>query len=402
MFLGLGGNDVAESTAAERRGVLYVLASGNGVVFGTRLLLGALVPFILLDLQTTKATVGLALSGMWAIYALFQFPSGVLADTYGERRLLILGLSGSGLGAVVVALAPNLPVFAVFLLFLGASAGLYYPPATVLVTRLYDEHGGAIGTLSAFGAFAGLLYPTVGGFAVDYLGWRVVLALTAVVTGAVLLATFSVVSRARPVKADTGLRASIDVSMYRSLLARPSILYTIALAVILIFTFQAISSFYPTFLVEFHGIDEGLAGAMLGGVLGVSTVAQPLTGRFSDIASRDAALAVSTTLIITSLVVLLGVRTTTGAVGGSVVLGLGISYPGPLQARFIDLLGESERGYGFGLVRTVYMFCGASGSVVVGTVADASGWVLAYGVVAALLVGCLLLLGANRLFSLGL
>jgi hypothetical protein len=68
----------------------------------------------------------------------------------------------------------------------------------------------------------------------------------------------------------------------------------------------------------------------------------------------------------------------------------------------MDLLGESERGYGFGLVRTVYMFLGASGSVAVGTLADASGWVPAYGVVAGLLGGCLLLIVVNRLFSLGL
>lgn len=393
---------MSDAAQSGRRSTLYVIASGNGVVFGTRLLIGALVPFILLDLQTTKATVGLALSGMWAVYAIFQFPSGILADKYGERQLLLLGLGGSTLGVVLVALAPSLPLFALFLLVLGAGAGLYYPPASVLVTRLYDRHGGAIGTLAAFGAFAGLVYPTLGGVAVTYLDWRLVLGLTSVVTVVVLVALVSVVPRVAPVNADISLRESITPAKYRSLLARPSVLYTIALAVALIFTFQGLSSFYPTFLVEYHRIDRGLAGVMLGGVLGVSTVAQPLSGRFSDAVSRDAALAVSITLIVASLAVLLGVQSMTGAVAGSVVLGLGISYPGPLQARFMDNLGDDERGYGFGLIRTVYMLCGASGSVVVGTVADASGWLLAYSIVGCLLVGCLGLLGANRLFSLGL
>lgn len=394
--------DVAHSTDRGRRRTLYVIAGGNFVVFGTRLLIGALVPFILLDLQTTKSALGLALSGMWAMYALGQFPSGILADKYGERKLLVLGLTGTTLSAILVAFAPSILVFAVFLLLVGAGAGLYYSPATVLVTRLYDEHGSAIGVLAAFGAFAGLVYPTVGGFAVGYLDWRYVLALTAVAGSTVLVAILTVIPRVPAVNADTSLRDTIHLHKYRNLLSRRSMVYTMALAVVFVFTFQGLTSFYPTFLVEYHDIDRGVAGGMLGGVLGVATVAQPLSGRFSDTVSRDAALGVSTALILTSLVALLATQSMVGAVAGSVVLGLGISYPGPLQARFMDQLDETERGYGFGLVRTVYMFLGASGSVVVGALADANGWVFAYAVVGGLLACGLLLIAVNYLLGLEL
>lgn len=393
---------MGRATDDGRRSTLYVIASGNFAQFGTRILIGALVPFLLLDFQTTKASIGLALTGMWAIYALFQFPSGILADQYGERQLLLVALGGSAVGVVLVALAPSLLVFALFLLVLGAGAGLFYPPASVLVTRLYDEHGSAIGTLAAFGTFAGLVYPAVGGFAAERLGWRLVLGLTAVFISGVVLTTARVVPRVPPVNDGTALRDSIDLGEYRALLARPALLYTIAMAFAFIFTFQGVSSFYPTFLFEYHGIDRGVAGAMLGGVLGVSSVAQPIAGRLSDSFSRDGMLVVSILLLVSSLAVLLGVQSTAGAVAGSLILGTGLSFPGPLQARFMDLLGEAERGYGFGLVRTVYMFLGASGSVAVGTLADASGWVPAYGLVAGLLAVCLLLLAVNHLFSLDL
>jgi predicted MFS family arabinose efflux permease len=326
----------------------------------------------------------------------------VLADHYGERKLLLVGLGASVFGIVSISMAPTLPTFALLLLLLGAGTGLFYPPATVLATRLYDEHGAAIGTLAAFGAFAGLVYPAAGGFMAEYLGWRPVFGSTAILTGVVILATARFVPRIAPANAEGSLASSIDVSKYSTLLGQPGILYTIALAVILIFTFQGISSFYPAFLVEYHNIDRGLAGGMLGGVLGVSTVAQPLSGRFSDAVSRDAALAASISFIIASLAVLVLVTSFAGAVLGSLLLGAGISYPGPLQARFMDLLDDGERGYGFGLLRTVYMFLGASGSVVVGALSDTTGWVAAYGAIGALLVGCLLLLAVNRLFSLGL
>jgi MFS family permease len=68
----------------------------------------------------------------------------------------------------------------------------------------------------------------------------------------------------------------------------------------------------------------------------------------------------------------------------------------------MDQLSASERGFGFGLVRTVYMLLAASGSVVVGALADAGGWVPAYGIVVLLLVGGLCALGANRVLGLNL
>lgn len=392
---------MGETTEKSRRSTLYVVASGNFALFGTRILIGALVPFILLDFQTTKSSIGLALTGMWAIYALFQFPSGILADQYGERQLLLVSLSGSVAGVFLVALSPSLVAFAVLLLVLGAGTGLFYPPASVLVTRLYDEHGGPMGTLAAFGTFAGLVYPAAGGLAAEYIGWRWVLALTAIFTGTVIIGTAKVVPRVPAVNDESSLRDSIDLGAYRELLARPSVIFTVALAFVFLFTFQGLSSFYPTFLVEYHGIDRGIAGSMLGGVLGISSVAQPISGRLSDTFSRDSLLVVSILLLITSLTLLLSIQSVPGAILGSIVLGAGLSFPGPLQARFMDLFGESERGYGFGLVRSIYMFFGASGSVAVGTPADTTGWLSAYAIIAALLAVCLVLIGMNRVFSLG-
>jgi len=43
-----------EDDAAPRE-ILYIIASGNAVQFGTRLLMSALVPFVLTDFNTTKS-----------------------------------------------------------------------------------------------------------------------------------------------------------------------------------------------------------------------------------------------------------------------------------------------------------------------------------------------------------
>lgn len=48
--------------------------------------------------------------------------------------------------------------------------------------------------------------------------------------------------------------------------------------------------------------------------------------------------------------------------------------------------GADERASGFGLARSVYVLVGSVGNVATGTLAGVSGWAVAYGLVAALML----------------
>jgi predicted MFS family arabinose efflux permease len=394
---------VSIETKRSRRGILAVVSTGNFAQLGTRLLVGALVPLILVDIEgATRSNVGLALTGLWGIYALLQFPSGVLADRIGEHRLLALGLGGTVIGTVLVAKAPSLWLFSVFVLVLGAGAGLFFSPASALLSRLFEEQGGPLGTLTAVGALAGVIYPAIGGYVGNQYGWRTAVLLSTVVTVPVLAGTILYLPSVEPANAERRLAAAIDFDTIADLFSRRSVAYTTFIAVLLGFTFQAFSSFFTTFLAQYRAIDPEIAGFLFAVVFGLSTIAQPIAGRLSDRFSRDLAIAGSVTLTGSGFVILLVVPGTVGVLVGSVVLGTGISWPGAVQARFMDQFAEDERGFGFGFVRSVYMFLAASGSVVVGTLADVGGWVLGYGAVVAVLAVALAALGVNRLFSLDL
>ncbi|MEZ3143084.1 MFS transporter [Halobaculum sp. MBLA0143] len=395
---------MSQSSGVEsRRTVLAVVSGGNFTQLGARFLLSPVVPFVIADLDASESTVGLALTLMWATYALFQFPSGVLADRFGERRLLFVGLGGAALGTTLVALAPSLPVYALFTVVLGAGAGLFFSPASSLLSRLFDDAGGALGALTAGGALAGVVYPAVGGFLGETFGWRVAVAAGTLVTLPVLAASVALLPRVPPANPDRSLRAAVDLEQLRTLVTRPSVAYTTVVAIAVSFTFQAFSSLFPTFLVQHRtGIDPTAAGLVFGGVFGLSSLAQPVAGRLSDRISRDFAIAASVTLTAAGLSVLLLAPGRPALFVGAGVLGVGISWPGPVQARFMDQLSAEERGYGFGLVRTVYMFAAAPGSVVVGTLAERAGWVVAFGSVVVVLLACLVVLAANALLSLDL
>ncbi len=390
-------------TKRSRRGILAVVSTGNFAQLGMRLLLGALVPFVILDFEgATKSNVGLVLTGLWAIYALLQFPSGVLADRFGEHRLLAMGLTGAVVGSVLVAVAPSLWLFGVAVLLLGAGTGLFFAPASSLLSRLFEEQGGPLGTLTAVGALAGVIYPAAGGFVGEEYGWRTAVLLANVVAVPVLVGTVLYVPSITPANPSRRLTAALDPGKLRGLFGRPSVAYTTLVAIFLGFTFQAVTSFFPTFVHEYHGVETELAGTLFAVVMALSTVGQPIVGWISDRRSRDLGIAGSATLAGSGLIVLLAVPGVLGLAVGTIVLGSGVSWGGALQARFMDQFTDDERGFGFVLVRSVYMFLAAPGSVIVGTLADTGGWVFGYGAVIAVLALSLVALAVNRALSLDL
>jgi MFS family permease len=67
---------------------------------------------------------------MWAAYALFQFPGGIVADRIGERRVILAAMAGITAASLALASAPTFGVFAVAAVGLGAAAGLYFTAGT--------------------------------------------------------------------------------------------------------------------------------------------------------------------------------------------------------------------------------------------------------------------------------
>jgi sugar phosphate permease len=104
-----------------------VLALCTVAFFATmvaRLAISPVVPAITDEFAVSNTLIGAALSGMWLAYALVQYPSGVLADRFGERRVVLASVGGTGLTSVVVVAAPQFAVFFVGVVLLGLATGL--------------------------------------------------------------------------------------------------------------------------------------------------------------------------------------------------------------------------------------------------------------------------------------
>lgn len=368
-----------------RHRVLGLAVAANFSQFGARLALSPLLPFILVEFSLTKATAGLLLTGMWVCFALLQYPSGVLADRYGERRVVVAAMAATAASSLLLALTRDLVAFGATVLLLGAGAGLYFSVGTSLLTRLFRRRGGALGLHSAGAPLSGIAVPVAMTAIASRYGWQRGFLATAAVAGATALLFGVLVRPTPPARPALRLRDEVRPARLRALLGSRSVVSSLALAIVGMFVFQALLSFFPTYLQEYHALEPGAASALFGLVFVFSAASLPVQGRLSDRFSRDAVVAAAFATTAVGFAVTLGAADRIHLVAGVVVIGAGLGWGGVIQSRIMDGFGERERGTGFGLVRTVFLVVGSSGSAVTGLLADAAGWTSAYGLVAGLL-----------------
>ncbi len=120
-----------------------------------------------LQLQWVMNSILLTLTTSMAILA-------KLADTYGRRLFLYLGLLLFALTSIGIALSPHLGVLIGFRFLQGIAIALLYMAPLAIIPNVFpiEEQGKAMGFLVGISSFGLALGPVVGGILVSTLGWR--------------------------------------------------------------------------------------------------------------------------------------------------------------------------------------------------------------------------------------
>ena len=98
---------------------------------------------------------------------------GALGDHYGRRLLLVVGTSLFGAASLICALAPSLEILLAARAAQGIGAALLLPNSLALLNAAYqgEKRGRAVGIWAAAGAAAAAIAPLLGGWLVDHVGW---------------------------------------------------------------------------------------------------------------------------------------------------------------------------------------------------------------------------------------
>ncbi|NUE01155.1 MFS transporter [Halorubraceae archaeon YAN] len=155
----------------------------------------------------TIVGLGLGLIGIGAVF------SGVLADEYGSKNLVMLSITGMGGSFILISLSPTVEVLALALFVWGAASSLYHPAALSLLTRGTTEQGTALAYHGVAGNVGTSLGPFTAAVLLTFLPWRTVAGLFAIpaLIGAALVYRVSFDERAgidpnvKAVQTETGI-----------------------------------------------------------------------------------------------------------------------------------------------------------------------------------------------------
>lgn len=340
--------------------------------------------------NVSPAVLGTLVGFGYGLIGLGAIASGVLADSYGSKLLVLLSLGGMGGGFALISVATRIELLAVGLAAWGIGASLYHPAGLSLLTRGAVERGTALAYHGVAGNIGTALGPFAAAVMLTFLSWRTVAALFVVpaVLGLAMGVRFEFDESAavdRPGEEEVG----IAVSDLRRFVGESRLLFTggfaWAFAIMLlhgIYT-RGVFSFLPEILAdlplfqpfELAGESFEASQYVYAALLLVGAGGQYVGGKWTDRGSIERA-----TVAAYAAVTVLSMAFIPASVAGRIpllvvcgLIGFVVYLTAPIrQALVAKYAGSDVHGLSFG-----YTYLGVFGFGAVG--ASLAGFVLTYG-----------------------
>jgi DHA2 family methylenomycin A resistance protein-like MFS transporter len=187
-------------TPAQRRqfAVLLVLCAGMFMAILDVNVINIAIASIQSELRTTVAGITWAVDAYNLTLTGLMLSAGALADRHGARRIWMLGLVlfiGASLGC---GLAHSIGQLIMLRLIQGMGAALFIPASFALMPLIWPDNALRQRNIGLFGAVVSLAAaagPILGGFLVNFFGWRSVFLINIPIGLCGLLAAFRLLPR---------------------------------------------------------------------------------------------------------------------------------------------------------------------------------------------------------------
>jgi EmrB/QacA subfamily drug resistance transporter len=189
------------SRAADRQTPLLLTASlGCAMTVLDTNVVGIVLPTIARDLGASFADIEWVISTYVLCFAALLLPAGSLADRYGRKRVLLIGVAVFALASLACGLAPSAPALYVARAAQGVGAALLLAPALAVMGHAFHEEQGRARAWAVWGGIMGLtmvLAPMIGGVINTFLGWRWAFYVNIPICALLALAVVKVVDESR-------------------------------------------------------------------------------------------------------------------------------------------------------------------------------------------------------------
>jgi len=165
-----------EGAPASRRArsVLVTTSAIHFVHDGFSDVIYLLLPVWATQFGLTYGQVGLLRTVYSGGMAAFQIPAGILAERWGETRLLAAGTAVTALGFLAAGLTGGFAALLACLVLGGLGSGVQHPLSSSLVSKAYETgpRRMALGTYNFAGDLGKVAVPATVAFIMPWVGWR--------------------------------------------------------------------------------------------------------------------------------------------------------------------------------------------------------------------------------------
>jgi MFS family permease len=154
--------------------VIWFTSFSHFITHSYMTLLPAVLVVIAAEHSMSFLDIGIIANIGYFLYGLGSFPSGYLADKFGSKRTLTVGVFGMAISSILVGLSAGAISFAITYGLLGIFASIHHPAGLSLIARrVMTSRGKALGFHGVFGNIGLFLTPMAAALSVMLFNtWR--------------------------------------------------------------------------------------------------------------------------------------------------------------------------------------------------------------------------------------
>jgi MFS family permease len=386
------------------RKVAWLASLSHAFNHGYMTLLPAVLVVLAGDQSLGFFALGAIINVGYCLFGVGSIPAGIMADRLGAKKMLILGLWGMAVSAILVGISPGSWSFGFAYALLGLTASIYHPSGLSLIAHHIAKKGKALGLhgilgnlgLSLAPLFAGTMVMLFDTWRAAYIAFGILGLIFAFIVQKTVIEGESDWSRAdlaeilswRPFRflANTNGALSTDVptvqpDIQAAKLGIPFGLIVLYGGSILFgFIYRGSLTFFPAlFQQEINFVSAAdqpvmVAGMLTSAILTLGIFGQWLGGYLSDRARRPELVHIGIYLIIIPAVYYISRYTNTPLIAASIAFTLVFYGWQPIQNSLIaSYTAKRSYGKGYGWNFFFIMGMGSVATLVGGYIADREG-----------------------------
>jgi MFS transporter, DHA1 family, multidrug resistance protein len=340
--------------------------------------------------------VGILMGASTLTGVLTKFLFGALSDSFGRRRILLLATAVTGFVPFLYFLGDSYPYLVGVRLVQGIATAILGPVGSAIVADLAASHerGFRLGTFSSAARSGQLVAPWIGGFLIQWAGYRYPFA-AAILAGLVAFGmTLTWPETGNVQRLTMGRHFALMREGFREVLTSRPILVTSVAEALQFFATGLLQAMLPIYATEVAGLSPIQAGMLWGVQLAVPILSKPMFGRLSDRWGRVGQIVVG--FLIGAAGVWAVAQTTSFPVMilACALYGLGVAVTTSATAAYVtDLCRQQDYGAAHGVFGTIYDLGHWAGQTLSGILVVSVGYRGAFGIYAAGLLAASVMFG---------